>query len=319
MHRLFREQLDEATGTSEFVIAQNIDIRGFSDWSLEVDSAQTALYIKKVYAMLIDNYFAKASFVKPTGDGLLVVQTFEENDLATVATKAVTDSMEIVENFHALCDDEDMINFPVPRDVGVGIARGTASKLASAERTLDYSGRVLNLASRLMDLARPRGVVMDEGYGLQLLPKPVADQLHEDTAVLKGIAPTEPVPVHCWPDEVEIPPWHKMPIGEERWEHKELKYTLKQVQKMTFTHYRLELTPAPLPGSTVECEVAFPETTPSGGKGAGTRYSEVKFTLSEARGAQFAHIDLPALIKTLIEKGVKATWELTIKLSYRVA
>jgi class 3 adenylate cyclase len=319
VHRLFREQLDSATGTSEFVIVQNVDIRGFTDWSLGVDSAQTALYIKKVYAKLIDKYFDQASFVKPTGDGLLVVRAFEEKDLASAATKAVADSIEIVENFHVLCDDEDMINFPVPRDVGIGISRGTASRLASSEMTLDYSGRVLNLASRLMDLARPRGVIMDRGYGLHLLPKAIAEMFHEDTAILKGIAPTEPLPVHCWPDEVEIPPWHKMPIGEERWEHEELKYTLKQLKELSFTQYRIEMNPSPLPGSPVECEVAFPATTPSGEKGAGTRYSKVKFSLNEARGAQFAHIDLSELIKLLEAGGVKAPWKVTIKLSYRTA
>lgn len=319
MHRFFREQLDSATGTSEFVIAQNIDIRGFSDWSLKVDSAQTALYVKKVYGKLIDRYFAEASFVKPTGDGLLVVQAFEEGDLAATATKAVTDAMEIVESFHLLCEDENMINFPVPRDVGIGISRGTASKLASAERTLDYSGRVLNLASRLMDLARPRGVVMDHGYGLNLLPEAVSAEFHEDTAILKGIAPTEPMTVYCWPDEVEIPPWHKIPLGEERWEHKELKYTLKELQDMSFTHYRVELSPPPMPDSPIECEVEFPAMTPAGNKRTGTRYAQAAFTVSEARGAKFAHIDLAALIKLLLGRGVKPPWDIVIKLSYQIS
>jgi hypothetical protein len=318
MHHLFREELDSATGSSEFVIAQNVDIRGFSDWSLEVDSAQTALYIKKVYAKLIDRYFAEASFVKPTGDGLLVVQTFQEPDLAEAATKAITDAMEIVEGFHMICTDEDMINFPVPKDVGIGISRGTASRLASANRTLDYSGRVLNLASRLMDLARPRGLVIDKGYGLNVLPREIASQFHEDTAILKGIAPTDPLPVYCWPEEVEIPAWHKRPIGEERWEHKELAYTLKAIQQMSFTHYRIELTPSPVPGSKIECEVAFPAVTPSGKKRQGTRYSPAEFTLSTARGAQFAHIDLRTLIKDLVAKEVKPSWEITLRLSYQI-
>lgn len=318
MHRLFRKELDSATGASEFVIAQNVDIRGFSDWSLEVDSAQTALYIKKVYAKLIDRYFSKASFVKPTGDGLLVVEAFQEADLAETASRTVEHAMEIVETFGSLCSDENMINFPVPSDLGIGIARGTASRLASTERTLDYSGRVLNLASRLMDLARPRGVVIDDGYGLNLLPEPVAQKFHQDSAYLKGISPTTPMIVHCWPDEVEIPPWHKRPLGEERWEHKERKHTLKEIQQMSFRSYRLELTPAPLHGSTVEGEVAYPATTPSGRKGAGIRYGPLELRLSKAGGTQFVHFSLDEIAETLGKKGVKPSWDVTIKISYQV-
>jgi class 3 adenylate cyclase len=319
MHRLFREQLDDAVGTSEFVLALNIDIRGFTDWSLQVDSAQTVLYIKKIYARLIDDFFKEASFVKPTGDGLLVVKAFKESEVKETAVKAVKDSIQIVETFHALCEGDEMINFPVPKDVGIGIARGTASKLASRDRTLDYSGRVLNLASRLMDLARPRGVVLDESFGLNLLPKEISDQFHEDTAILKGISPRELVPLHCWPDEVKIPEWNKIPVGEERWEHREFTHTLKRLEDFSFTHYRTELSPPPLPDTPVECEVAFPEVTPSGHKGSGQRFYKVPLRIQEARGAKFAEFELKALIDRLKSKGVKSTWKVNLKISYRTA
>lgn len=99
MHRDFRDLLDEAMGVSEFVFAMNLDIRGFSDWSLTVDSAQTAIFLKKIYSKLIDRYFDDAAFIKPTGDGLLVVVNFEEDALASVATRLVRIAIEIVENF----------------------------------------------------------------------------------------------------------------------------------------------------------------------------------------------------------------------------
>ena len=318
MHNLFREELGAARGISEFVVAQNIDIRGFSDWSLEVDSAQTALFIKKVYATLIDRYFADASFVKPTGDGLLVVTAFEEAELKKTAAKAVSDAMKIVESFHALCEDDDMINFPVPRDIGIGIARGAASRLASPDRTLDYSGRVLNLASRLMDLARPRGVVLDDGFGLNLLPDEIANSFHRDSAILKGIAPTEPLPIHCWPDEVVIPPWHKRPLEEDRWEHKEIAYTLKDLNELSFNPYRFEMNPAPLPASKPEGEASFPAITPKGNKSTGTRYLSVPVELTKARGAYFAAFDVKELAKRLEARQVKPGWKVTIKISYRI-
>lgn len=318
MHRLFRKALDDATGISEFVIVQNVDIRGFSDWSLEVDSAQTALYIKKVYAKLIDRFFSHASFIKPTGDGLLVVEAFEENDLAEVASRTVKDAIEIVENFASLCSDEDMINFSVPSKVGIGLSRGTASRLSSKTRTLDYSGRVLNLASRLMDLARPRGVVIDGGYGLNLLPEELATLFHQDSAYLKGIAPMQPLPVYCWPDDIEIPPWHKRPLGEERWEHKELTYTLREIQTMSFRRHRVDLDPAPLQETAIEGEVAFPALTPAGNKSTGITYLPIEMSRNATGGAHFAVFDLDDLADRLAANGVKPSWRVTIKVSYQV-
>jgi hypothetical protein len=316
MHRLFRSELDSAIGVSEFVIAQNIDIRGFSDWSLQVDSAQTALYIKKVYAKLIDRYFANASFVKPTGDGLLVVEAFEEAALNETATRTIKGAMEIVQTFPELCANEDMINFPVPTDIGIGVSRGTASRLASADRTLDYSGRVLNLASRLMDSARPRGVVFDDGYGINLLPEGIAKQFHPDSAYLKGIAESKPLTVHRWPKEVEIPPWQQRPLNEERWEHKMINMTLKEIRESSFRRYRVQLTPPPLHGSPVEVEVAYPGISPGGRKTTATRYLWVKPTLSKAGGLQYAQIDLDDLNERLTAAQMKPLWPAAIKISY---
>ncbi|HWN72178.1 MAG TPA: hypothetical protein VNN15_00050 [Solirubrobacterales bacterium] len=318
MHRLFRSELDSAIGVSEFVIAQNIDIRGFSDWSLQVDSAQTALYIKKVYAKLIDRYFANASFVKPTGDGLLVVEAFEEAALNEVATRTVQNAIEIVQTFPELCSDEDMINFPVPGNVGIGISRGTASRLASADRTLDYSGRVLNLASRLMDLARPRGVVFDDGYGINLLPKELAEGFHAESAYLKGVAESQPLAVHCWPDEVEIPAWHQKPLNEEQWEHKQFEMTLKEIRTSSFRRYRVELTPPPLYGAPVEAEVSYPGVTPSGRKATAVRYMAIKPLRHEAGGLKYAQIDLDDLDKKLTDAQMKPPWKATVKISYKV-
>ena len=318
MHRLFRSELDAAIGASEFVIVQNLDIRGFSDWSLQVDSAQTALYIKKVYAKLIDRYFGKVSFFKPTGDGLLVVEAFEEAALNEIATRTVRNAMEIVQTFPNLCDDEDMVNFPVPDAIGIGISRGTASRLGSDDRTLDYSGRVLNLASRLMDLARPRGVVFDDGYGINLLPKDIADEFHTEPAYLKGVAESAPITVHCWPQEVEVPPWHQRPLDEEHWEHKHLKMTLKEIRESSFRTYRVQLNPAPLHGAPVEVEVAYPGVTPSGRKAASTRYLSVQPTIVTGGGLQYAHISLDDLDKQLTAANMKPSWQSAIKVSYQI-
>jgi class 3 adenylate cyclase len=319
MHRLFREQLGQAVGKSEFVIVQNLDIRGFSDWSLNVDSAQTALYIKKVYATLIDSYFKEASFIKPTGDGLLVITSFEEDELETEASRAIQRAIAIVESFGSLVEDDKMINFEVPQDVGFGIARGTASRLATEERTLDYSGRVLNLASRLMDLARPSGVVFDASYGVDLLPDEVAKDFREEAVYLKGIATSKPLTVYCWPPSVTISPIHRSPIDEERWEHQTLTTTPKELEEMAAKHYRWVLEPAPLPGATVECAVTHDAVTK--GRRRSKKHEQsfgLEVSLRRAADRTVARIDQHQLATRLREKGVGPTWPVVVKISYRV-
>ncbi|MCJ7692880.1 MAG: hypothetical protein MUO22_05640 [Sedimentisphaerales bacterium] len=72
MHRNLRKLLENAEGVSEFIIAINVDIRGFSEFSLQVESPDAAMYVKRVYIRLVDDYLTGASFFKPTGDGLLL-------------------------------------------------------------------------------------------------------------------------------------------------------------------------------------------------------------------------------------------------------
>ena len=69
MHKLFKDALPDAEGRSEHVVAIIADIRGFSEFSTRQESPNTAMYIKRVYMRLIEDYFPFASFFKPTGDG----------------------------------------------------------------------------------------------------------------------------------------------------------------------------------------------------------------------------------------------------------
>jgi class 3 adenylate cyclase len=164
MHRDLAALLPKATGVSEFVIALNVDIRGFSSFAKLAESSEAALFLKKVYLKLITEYFEDASFFKPTGDGLLIVQAFEEEELQQMVTGMVTKCLSVVTAFPHLLDGDPMINFDVPRKIGIGLTRGAATRLVSNDKILDYSGRPLNLASRLMDLARPSGIVMDKAF-----------------------------------------------------------------------------------------------------------------------------------------------------------
>ncbi len=320
MHNQFRESLDDAKGYSKFVIALNLDIRGFSDWSLEVDPAQSAIYLKKLYAKLIDSYFSKASFFKPTGDGLLVVFDFEEEGLEKLAIKVVRDSLEIVENFGSLCSGEPMINFAVPQDVGIGIARGSAAKLASTDRTLDYSGRVLNLAARLMDLARPHGIAIDPAFGLDLLPIDLQEKFHPEQVYLKGISPKEKVSVGCWPEGLNIPEANRHPFDEPEWKTEVHQLTLAEIQASTDnTSFPLST----IPGFPDSIEAIARHAKVMSGRKKSTRYRtwhQVSVQYELRGGSEpFAVLDFAALTKSLEERGVRRNWPVELKISYRLS
>ena len=80
--REIRESLEHAGGVSEFVIAVNVDIRGFSKFSQTSDSVQAAEFLRTVYIRLIGDYFNDAQFLKLTGDGVLAIYHYSRDNIA---------------------------------------------------------------------------------------------------------------------------------------------------------------------------------------------------------------------------------------------
>jgi hypothetical protein len=108
-----------------------------------------------------------------------------------------------------------MVNFPVPKKLGVGIARGSATRLISDGGVLDYTGRCLNLAARLMDKARPSGVVFADSHAKQLMTPEIALLFAGDKVCIRGISEHDPLPILITKD-VEIAPSDREPIPEAR-------------------------------------------------------------------------------------------------------
>lgn len=211
-----------------------------------------------------------------------------------------------------------MINFSVPQDVGIGLARGTASRLLSGEKTLDYSGRVLNLAARLMELARPRGLVFDGGLSCDVLPSDLAGEFQAEEVYLKGVSPTTPMLVHYWPRNIEIPVPFLRPHGAKKWEQ-----IVDIVQLATLEHIsgdELFYTLSPLPCETPElfCIVTHDAVTPGRRKSkAFSATKELPVTLV-TKGANFeAEIQRQQLVRYLRRARVGRSWDIRIELNYR--
>ena len=103
--------------------------------------------------------------------------------------------MTLVDTFGQITADDYMINFAVPQKLGVGVARGSATRLVSDGGVLDYTGRCLNLATRLMDKARPFGVVFADKHAKQLMTPEVAMLFTNDKVCIRGISEQEPLPI----------------------------------------------------------------------------------------------------------------------------
>lgn len=269
MHRNLKKLLDSAQGQSRFVVALFLDVRGFSSFAKLAESSETALFLKVAYGEILNNYFTEASFFKPTGDGLLIILDYSDETLEQVVRDAVGTSVKLVREFSSITSGNPMINFEVPGELGIGLARGAATRLTSARKTLDYSGRPLNVAARLMDLARPSGVVFDRSLGVDLLSASQKRLFFEDAAYLKGIAEHVPMPVHGLSGATTIPLYAKRPINKLRTQVDRFDFTFKDVKDRDRWLHHISEKPIDPEALTVRLE--YPIGIPSAERSTRTR------------------------------------------------
>ena len=257
MHREFLKLLKKATGVSEHVIAINLDIRGFTPFCQSVQPLDVATYVRKVYLRIINDYFKTASYYKPTGDGLIIIIPYTDETLKEAANSTMDSCLALLENFGSLLVGDHMINFPTPQKIGIGLTRGSACCITSDNKTLDYSGRILNLASRLMDLARPSGIVFDSNFGFDLLGEEMKKMFLEDTVYVRGIAEEKSITVYYTKKYTLIPDVYKQPIREPKWESISHEISVKDFK--FFDVFQLPLKHKPLNKERIAIKIEFEE------------------------------------------------------------
>lgn len=230
----------------------------------------------------------------------------------------VASALSLELNFAGLTRDDPLLNFPVPQSVGVGIARGSATRLTGDGKTLDYSGYPLNLASRLMDLARPRGVVFDVGIGEDLVGEGLLKRFDQADVYLRGLAEVEPLSIRKTQD-VDIPLSNRAPIGVEIIHEEPFGRTLAQLRKLA--RYRILLRSAPVAESTIRLEIEWLMVDGSGNKHKtetrGLELSEQARTYSNA-GTPALLVDFSEVLSFLESEGVKPRWQIHLHVSYAV-
>lgn len=302
MHREFIKLLANATGVSEHIIAINLDIRGFTSFCQSVESLDVATYVKKVYLKIINNYFKNAKYYKPAGDGLVIILPYNEEDLEDILSSTVNSCLDLLGKFGSLCIDEPMINYPTPQKIGIGITRGSACCITSEEKILDYSGRILNLASRLMELARPGGIVLDDSFGMDLLPDETKELFSEENVYVRGIAESDPIRIHYTRGYTLISDIHKQPIKEPEWLTDSEEHQLRDLLKLKGA-IALKVSRKPLNVDTLMVRVVFDNPMVAGFR----RYIEYTVASKEVEYKRVGSksqvlLDLIAVRKELLEE-----------------
>jgi class 3 adenylate cyclase len=215
LHERFHELLGSARAQTCQVVATFADIRGFSTFAAQGESFDTALYLRSVFSTILSVHFSDATFFKSTGDGLLIIHELPSDPLQVpeIVSSILSRSVSLVAAFGQITANDYMINFPVPQKLGVGVARGSVTRLMSDAGVLDYTGRCLNLAARLMDKARPAGVVFADQHAKQLMNAELATVFSDDQVCIRGISEQKPLAI-VKSRGVEIAPSDREPIPE---------------------------------------------------------------------------------------------------------
>jgi class 3 adenylate cyclase len=319
MHRTLKRLLADAAGESQWVVAINLDIRGFSS-RMSANPSETALYLKKVYARILDSYFTNLSFFKPTGDGLLVVIPFEEAALREVAEAVIKDCLDLVDAFPLLVADDPLVTFPHPDHVGIGVSVGSVARLVTRRTTLDYTGRPLNVATRLMDLARPTGVVADAA--LPIAGTKLAARFAPDKVFLKGVAELQPLDILFTQAITEIPESYRKPITPDEWFVEEETVTLAEAKRRTGGKFRTILKHEPTNRQRIDVRVVYPDYKngrPVEGIARHWKLSPPAFDYVLERGSRpVVSIDYEKLIKRFSELKMPGRTSFVVEIGYPI-
>jgi len=258
------DSLQDSKGRSEYIIAINIDIRGFTPFSLSVESIDLGQYIKSIYLEICNNYFPDAVYSKPMGDGLFVIYNYEESSVKDTVNTIIEKCIELEKKFSTLIKNNPMVAFETPSYIGIGVTRGPACCIYNGEYIIDYSGKILNHAARLMEKARPSGVICDYISFYNILNESLSVKFEENEACLRGVSEKEPIKILVQKNKSVITEADKRPLNKINWEIIKKSYTVEHIKRITGQWWRLALDKRPLNKSDITVEITYPKYNQGG-------------------------------------------------------
>ena len=141
--------------------------------------------------------------------------------------------------------------------MGIGLTRGSACCIYKEEQIIDYSGKVLNHSSRLMNKARPSGLICDYGSVIGVLKPELLELFGEDAICLRGISEKEPIKILYLKNHVIINDQDRKPLKEPVWNLIEKFYKFGIIKKLPGL-FRFLLNKKPLRNEDFLLEVSIP-------------------------------------------------------------
>lgn len=141
------------------------DIRGFTEWSENIEVFQYSPELIEAYYQSLKSFFSDYTF-KSLGDGALLIKTMDTVTVEGVNAeiKIILHSIQCVQkDFNTSCREFSKKRGQDTRlYLGWGITRGAVNEMSKGRNNVDYIGSNINKASRLCDMARPFGIVIDK-------------------------------------------------------------------------------------------------------------------------------------------------------------
>lgn len=307
-----------ANGRSDFVIVVVCDIRGFSSFSKDHEAPDIAMFSKRFFVKLLEEYFVDADFAKSTGDGMLLLFKYSENNLHELAELVLTNCMKVVRDFPTMMENDSMINYTVPDSLGFGVSRGTAFCLYSDHEVVDYSGQTLNLASRLNEFAHPQGIVVDGSFMMSVIPEQMRESFYSEMVYVRGISEERPREVFC-SSEVVIPVAAKIPDRMNRFKTADHKVTVGFMKKMP-ENVSIRLPEEPLSTRPCTARVQWMHSTANWLNPNAPEYPQWRnltcTNVEHTADGYFVHLKSDEILRVVSDKKMSSRTELTLRVQY---
>lgn len=154
----------EKGGESRVATVMFVDIRGFTELSANAEAGEILKLLNDYYEILVNVIFRHEGTIdKFIGDGMMVIwgAPVSHHDDPNRAALAALDIQAAIEEFNYHRAEKQL----PPVQVGIGINTGpvVAGYLGSSQ-TMSYSviGDMVNMASRLCDVAQPGEIILSE-------------------------------------------------------------------------------------------------------------------------------------------------------------
>jgi len=172
-----------------------VDARGFTSWAEKGENINFLDKFVLKWQELLSSAFSKSTYIKYLGDGAMIIKEIDgeinQKAMKSLLLNTIKNIIGVDKAFSKLCESfSKQYGCKIPLYLGWGITKGSIKKIKD-----DYIGADINKCSRLCDIARPFGIVIDkiDFSDLPQFPETFNISFFSQKRKLKGINDIEEV------------------------------------------------------------------------------------------------------------------------------